>query len=274
MNRFAILLTSLLTLALCGCSFVPKRDMTQLHIGNSRAQIHSVLGKPAASYRHQGHDVDVYAFFQGYSQAQQTMIASGKVIVESGKVMAVLGGVALVLVAEGMLEEQLNDIHDSPDDERTAQARKEYRKREEEDDERRRKEELREQREAEALAMYENHFNRQIMWEEKKLQPEDLDPKFRTELHGKTLHFDNHVDADCSRHLVFAVNYDADQKLTSVAFLTGMTKASGDAFGRGPETWFKKRGKFPLQDVRQSIFFAPPEEMELQEQVMPLPPLE
>lgn len=272
MIRFTIL-SSLINLALCGCTFVPKRDMTQLHVGNSRANIQSILGKPATSYRFGGHDVDVYAFFQGYSQAQQTMIASGKVIVESGKVMAVLGGVALVLVVEGMLEEQLDDLHDSPDDERTAQARKESRKREEEEDERRRKEELREQREAEAIAMYENHFNRQIMWEEKTLQPEDLDPKFRTELHGKTLHFDNHMDADCSRHLVFAVNYDADQKLSSVAFLTGMTKASGDAFGRGPETWFKKRGKFPLQDVRQSIFFAPPGEIELQEPVTPLPPL-
>jgi hypothetical protein len=88
------------------------------------------------------------------------------------------------------------------------------------------------------------------------------------------LHFDNHVNAEGSRHLVFAVNYDANQKLSSVAFLTGLTKASGDAFGRGPETWFKKRGKFPLQDVKQSIFFASPEEIEISAPVTSLPPLE
>ncbi len=54
-----------IVMTVCGCTFAPKRDLTQLHLGNSRATIHSVLGKPAASFRHDDHDVDVYAFFQG-----------------------------------------------------------------------------------------------------------------------------------------------------------------------------------------------------------------
>ncbi len=267
MNRFVIPLTSLLAVAICGCTFVPKRDMTQLHVGNSRANIQSILGKPAASYRHQGHDVDVYAFFQGYSQTQQVMMASGKV-------MVILGGTALVMVVDGIIEEAVYGFHEDPPTDPKEMAAYECRKREHEEREAVRRAEVRAQREAEAVALHEQRLNERRALAQQNLEPEDFDPKLRTDVRGQTLHFDNHEDADGSRHLVFAVNYDADQKLSSVAFLTGMTKASGDAFGRGPETWFKKRGKFPLQDVQQSIFFAPPGEIELQEPVTPLPPLE
>jgi hypothetical protein len=241
--------------------------MTQLHIGNSRAMIQGVLGKPAASYRHQGHDVDVYAFFQGYSQAQQVMMTTGKV-------MVIVGGTALVMVVDGIIEEAIYGFHEDPPTDPKEMAAYECRKREHEERERVRQAEVRARREAEAKALHEQRLKERQEYARNGYEPEDFDPKLRTDVRGKTLHFDNHEDADGSRHLVFAVNYDAEQKLTSVAFLTGMTKASGDAFGRGPETWFKKKGKFPLQDVKQSIFFAPPEQIELQEPVTSLPPLE
>lgn len=267
MNRYTVFLLISLAISLCGCTFAPKRDLTQLYVGNSRAQICGVLGKPAASYRHQGHDVDVYAFFQGYSQAQQVMMASGKV-------MVIVGGVVLIMVVDGIIEEAVYGFHEDPPTDPSQMAAYECRKREHEAEQRRRREELRVQRVAEAQQWQEQKRLEDLMNAEDKVGPGDLDPKYRTDVRGQTLHFDNHVHAEGSRHLVFAINYDAEQKLTSVAFLTGMTKASGDAFGRGPETWFKKKGKFPLQDVKESIFFAPPEQIELQEPVTSLPPLE
>lgn len=260
------LITCLLGLA-CGCSYAPKRDLTQLHLGNSRAQIRGVLGKPAASYHHQGHDVDVYAFFQGYSQTQQFLMSSGKVLV-------IVAGATLVMVVDGIVEDQLHGFHEEPPTDPGELAAYERRKREHEEKERIRKAELRAQREAEARQLQHEQLQQRYALAKQNLEPEDFNPKLRTDVRGQTLHFDNHEHADRSRHLVFAVNYDAEQKLTSVAFLTGLTKARGDVFGRGPETWFKKRGNFPLQDVRQSIFFAPADEIELLEQVTPLPPLE
>ncbi len=261
------LLAVCLLITACGCTFVPKRDMTQLQLGNSRSQIQGVLGKPAANFRHQGHDVDVYAFFQGYSQAQQVLMSSGKVLVT-------LAGATLVMVIDGIIEEELNGFQEDPPADPQEMAAYESRKRAHEEEQRVRRKEQRAQREAEARQLQAEQWQATLMLAEDGLAREDFDPKLRTDVRGKTLHFDNHVHADGSRHLVFAVNYDADQKLSSVAFLTGLTKASGDAFGRGPETWLKKRGKFPLQDVRQSIFFAPPEEVEQRIEVISLPPLE
>lgn len=261
------LVTAGMIIAVCGCTFAPKRDLTQLHLGNSRAQIHGVLGKPAASFRHQGHDVDIYAFFQGYSQAQQVLMSSGKILVT-------VAGATLVMVIDGIIDEELNGFKEDPPTEPAKLADYENRKRVHEEERRLRKEELRQQREAEAQQWREEQWQATLVLAEDGLAPEDLDPKLHTQVRGKTLHFDNHVYADGSRHLVFAVNYDADQKLTSVAFLTGLSKARGDVFGRGPETWFKKRGNFPLQDVRQSIFFAPPEEIVQQPEVISLPPVE
>jgi hypothetical protein len=265
--RFSNVIAAWLLAITCGCSFAPKRDLTQLHLGNSRAHIQGVLGKPAASYRHQDHDVDVYAFFQGYSQAQQVLMSSGKVLVT-------VAGATLVMVIDGIIEEELNGFDEDPPSDKSQMAAYESRKRAHEEEQTKRREEQRVQREAEAQQWQEEQWKATLVLAEDGLAPEDFNPKLRTDVRGKTLHFDNHVYADGSRHLVFAVNYDADQKLSSVAFLAGLTKASGDAFGRGPETWFKKRGKFPLQDVRQSIFFAPPEEVEQRIGVISLPALE
>lgn len=265
--RIRELATACLLLMICGCTFAPKRDLTQLYAGNSRTQIQGVLGKPAASYRYQGNDVDVYAFFQGYSQTQQVMMTTGKV-------MVVVGAVALVVVVDAIIEDQLNDFHEDPPNDPSQMAAYECRKRQHEEEQRTRREELRAQRVAEAQQFQENSLKQSLMLAEDGYVNEDFDSKYHTVVRGETLHFDNHVHAEGSRHLVFAVNYDHDQKLTSVAFLTGLNKARGDVFGRGPETWFKKRGNFPLQDVRQSIFFAPPEEIQLQNEVVSLPPLE
>ena len=233
----------------------------------SRTLIQARLGKPAASYRYEDHDVDIYAFFQGYSQAQQFLMSSGKVLV-------IVAGVTLVIMADAIVEEAVYGFHEDPPEDKTKLAAYEARKREHEEQRAIRRDEEREERAIKAAAVHQEQMAMRRQLAKQNLEPEDLDPEIRAQVRGETLHFDNHENADGSRHLVFAVNYDSDQKLNSVAFLTGLTKARGDVFGRGPEVWFKKRGNFPLQDVRQSIFQAPPEKIQLLDQVTPLPPLD
>ncbi|MDX1964898.1 MAG: hypothetical protein SFX18_17240 [Pirellulales bacterium] len=252
MLRHVTCLAITCALGSAGCHFTSKRDLSVLLPGTTRSLVRERLGPPARVVRHRGQDIDIYAFYQGYSLPHQLLTqpathiadgvsAFGQLLINSGDTdfnppfpEPRPGDPAKIADWEKRKREfeKLQVAHrdhaDQRDEIAAAEAAKER------------------QRQAEIKAGLAN-----VGLEERDLQPENL-----AEVYNEPLHYRNSDEWRGGKNLAFAVNYDERQCVQTVAFKHGLAQARQDTFGMWSHRWLGRKCDFPLQQLEESIFFA------------------